>query len=194
MPTIASLLVELYAAELPGALRGPPAGQTRLLAFTLAAKQGQGLRGRLVAVEKAGAIIGTAAFDRPDAPPYERAPDGTVRHALQELGAGPTARLLLTVARSLIGVQRPSMADAVGVHSVVVDSRHRGQGVGRALMVAVEDQARQHGFQAAWLQVLTQNQPARQLYERLGYTEVWASPRWAQLLTWPSAVLGKQLT
>jgi GNAT superfamily N-acetyltransferase len=193
VPAIASLLVELYAAELPGALRGSRAGQERLLAFTLAAKQGQGLRGRLVAVDTAGVVVGTAAMDRPDAPPYERAPGGTVRRAIHEIGVGPTARLLLTVARSLIAVQRPVMADAIGVHSVVVDRRHRGQGVGRALMAAVEEQTRQHGFQAAWLQVLAQNQPARQLYERLGYSEVWASPRWAQLLTWPSAVLRKQL-
>jgi GNAT superfamily N-acetyltransferase len=194
VPAIASLLVELYAAEIPGVLRGPRAGQERLLAFTLAARQGQGLCGRLVAVDAAGTIIGTAAMDRPDAPPYERAPGGTVRRALQEIGVGSTARLLLTVARSLIVVQRPVMTDAVGVHSVVVDRRHRGQGVGHALMAAVEAQARQHGFQAAWLQVLARNQPARQLYERLGYSEVWASPRWAQPLTWPSAVLRKQLT
>ncbi|NTU78006.1 MAG: hypothetical protein HGA45_01165 [Chloroflexales bacterium] len=117
-------------------MRGPPAGQVRLLAFTLAAKQGQGLRGRLIAVDAAGAILGTAAINRPDAPPYERAPDGTVRHALQEIGAGPTAWLPLTVARSLIRAQRPAMADAVGVHSVVVDTRHRGQGVGRCCSLA----------------------------------------------------------
>lgn len=192
-PRIAQILIQLYAAELPGALSGSPAGQQELLEFTLAAKQAQGLQGRYVACNGAGDILATGTVEYPGATPYERAPDGTIQLAVARIGYRATARLLLTVARSMVPSPRPSTPDAVWLHSVVVDERHRGQGVGRVLINGLEAQASAQGYQAVWLQVLAMNQPARQLYQQLGYKEMWSSPRWHGMLTWPSYLMRKAL-
>lgn len=193
-PAIAHLLTQLYAAELPGALSGPRDGQQRLLRFTLEAKQGQGLQGRYVACSEAGDVLATAAVEHPNTPRYERAPAGTIRQSLAQIGYRATARLLVVVAQSMVGVPRPRTPDAVWLHSVVVDERHRGQGVGRALITALEQQAGEQGSRSAWLQVLAVNQPARRLYQRLGYADAWASPRWQAAITWPSYLMYKALT
>lgn len=192
-PAIARLLMQLYAAELPGALRGSLAGQQELLHFTLTAKQDQGLQGRYVAYDAAGKLLATASIDYPGAASYDRAPDGTIGQAVKLIGYGATARLLMVVARSLMPVPRPQAPDAVWMHSVVVDEAQRGQGIGQVLMTAVEAQAYTQGYRTAWLQVLAMNQPARRLYQQLGYTDVWATPRWQQWLTWPSYLMTKAL-
>lgn len=192
-PAIARLLMQLYAVELPGALHGAPAEQQELLHFTLAAKDAQGLQGRYVACDAAGDVVATATVEYPGATPYDRAPDGTISQAVKRIGYAAPARLLLVVARSLVPVPRPRTPDAVWLHSVVVDEGRRGQGIGQTIMTTVEAQAVVDGYQTAWLQVLAMNQPARRLYQQLGYTVAWTTPRWQHLLTWPSHLLVKQL-
>jgi len=192
-PAIARLLIQLYSVELPGALRGPDAGQQRLLEFTLQAKQDQGLQGRYVACDKKGDILATATLEYPGVPPYDRAPDGTLGQALSLLGHRATLRLLSVVAQSLVRVPRPRTPDIVWLHSVVVDEHQRGRGIGQTIMRTVEEQASAAGYRAAWLQVLARNQPARQLYQRLDYAEAWSTPRWQQTITWPSLLMHKVL-
>lgn len=192
-PAIARLLVQLYAVELPGALHGSLTAQQELLQFTLTAKQDQGVQGRYVACDATGKVLATASIDYPGATPYERAPDGTISQAVNLIGYAATARLLMVVARSLVPVPRPHTSDMVWLHSVVVDEGHRGQRIGQTMMTALEEQARTQGYRAAWLQVLAMNQPARRLYQQLGYTEMWTTPRWQQLLTWPSYLMCKAL-
>jgi ribosomal protein S18 acetylase RimI-like enzyme len=51
-----------------------------------------------------------------------------------------------------------------------VNPVHRRQGIGAALMKQAEDLARQRGDRQIGLQVFQQNQPALNLYEKLGYT------------------------
>ena len=48
----------------------------------------------------------------------------------------------------------------------------RRQGIGDAVMRAVLDEARRQGLEEIWLEVLVQNEPARGLYERLGFEPV----------------------
>lgn len=192
-PAIARLLGQLYAVELPGALRGSQAAQQELLHFTLAAKDNQGLRGRYVACDEAGHVVATATVEVPGMVPYDRAPDGTISMAVKCIGYAATAHLLLVVARTMLPTPRPRTPDAVWIHSVVVDEARRGQGIGPAIMTAVEVQAGTAGYQTAWLQVLAMNQPARRLYQQLGYTPAWATPRWQHSLTWPSYLLVKTL-
>ncbi len=55
--------------------------------------------------------------------------------------------------------------------AVAVVDGHRGQGVGTALMEAIHARARAQGIRQISLSVDRDN-PARQLYERLGYVEV----------------------
>jgi ribosomal protein S18 acetylase RimI-like enzyme len=50
-----------------------------------------------------------------------------------------------------------------------VNPVHRRQGIGAALMKQAEDLARQRGDRQIGLQVFQQNQPALNLYEKLGY-------------------------
>ena len=193
-PAIARLLTQLYAVELPGALRGSQAAQQELLHFTLAAKDNQGVRGRYVACDAAGHVVATATVEYPGMTPYDRAPDGTIGLALKRIGYAETARLLMVVARSMMPTPRPRTPDAVWIHSVVVDEAGRGQGLGQTIMRTVEAQAGAAGYQTAWLQVLAMNQPARRLYQQLGYTPAWATPRWQHSLTWPSYLMVKTLS
>ncbi len=56
---------------------------------------------------------------------------------------------------------------------------HRGQGLGKTLMLGVIDEARTRGLEEIWLEVLVQNEPAIRLYEKLGFErerelEVWS--------------------
>jgi ribosomal protein S18 acetylase RimI-like enzyme len=62
----------------------------------------------------------------------------------------------------------------------VVPSRRR-HGIGKAVLVATLDAARNAGIERVRLEVLEQNDPARRLYERLGFErsrdlEVWSVP------------------
>lgn len=184
-PTIAQQLIQLYEAELPGALSGPPERLQQLLHYTLAAKQGQGLRGRYIAC-RGDTIVASAALDRPGGSTYERAPAGTVGQALELIGYRATLRLLSVVARSLVAGQLPHDPDGIWLHSLVVDTSYRGQGIGRVLLGELEQHARGQGAQTIWLQVLAMNTPARALYQSAGYADAWAAPRWHSLLAWPS--------
>lgn len=58
----------------------------------------------------------------------------------------------------------------IGGMGVVPEARRRG--VGRAVMRAVLDEARRRGLAEVWLEVLVQNDPARRLYEGLGFETV----------------------
>ena len=58
---------------------------------------------------------------------------------------------------------------------------HRRKGIGEATLVAALDAARAAGIERVRLEVLEQNEPARRLYERLGFErirdlEVWSAP------------------
>jgi ribosomal protein S18 acetylase RimI-like enzyme len=56
--------------------------------------------------------------------------------------------------------------------SVVIHSKHRGQGWGRALMKCAITIAKRRGFPFLWLCVNADNVAARRLYESLGFCYV----------------------
>ncbi len=62
------------------------------------------------------------------------------------------------------------VADDVPELTIGVEARHRGRGIGRALLDALAEQARARGFDELSLSVETDN-PARRLYERSGFTD-----------------------
>lgn len=67
------------------------------------------------------------------------------------------------------------------IGGVGVSTAARRGGVGEALMRGVIDEARVLGVRRVWLEVLTQNEPAIALYEKLGFAhvrelEVWSLP------------------
>lgn len=192
-PTLSDLMVQLYAAELPGALTGERALLSRVIRFTLEAQPAQALLNRYILADADGQTLATGMIQFPTIPPFDRAPDGTIAMALRTLGYRATGRLLLTVARSRVAVHVQHQADTALVHSYVVDERQRGQGFGRVMLNALEQKMTEAGCQWSELQVLAGNTVARNLYIRSGYKDVGRPPRWAEMLSWPSYVMRKAL-
>ncbi|WP_156839802.1 GNAT family N-acetyltransferase [Novosphingobium aquimarinum] len=57
----------------------------------------------------------------------------------------------------------------VNIHDLAVLSGHRGKGIGRRLMAAVDAEARKRGACKVTLEVLTGNRTAQALYEACGF-------------------------
>ncbi|WP_322510863.1 GNAT family N-acetyltransferase [Chloroflexus sp.] len=193
VPDVARLIVELYHAELPGALSGARAGQERLLAYTLHANGAAALAHRYVVCDEQQRVIGTGMLQFPGEPVFERAPRGTIAAALREIGFLPTLTLAAVVARTLFGVYRHDDPQSALIHSVVVTAAARGHGAGQALMATLEEQIRARAIPRARLQVLASNTGAQRFYHRLGYREVWRLTGWRARLGWPSLVMEKRI-
>ncbi len=65
--------------------------------------------------------------------------------------------------------QLPSNRHAHLVNGLAVDPAHQGAGVGRALVEAAVERAREQGARKVALRVLGHNHTARRLYERCGF-------------------------
>ncbi|HEY7808711.1 MAG TPA: GNAT family N-acetyltransferase [Croceibacterium sp.] len=72
----------------------------------------------------------------------------------------------------------------VNVHDLAVLPRHRGRGIGRALLRAVEDEARSRGASKVTLEVLSGNARAKALYLALGYGDYQLDPEAGHALLW----------
>lgn len=66
----------------------------------------------------------------------------------------------------------PERAGAVHVYDIEIDEAHRGRGLGRAAMLAAEGLVRDAGSDVISLNVFGFNEPARRLYDSLGYRVV----------------------
>ena len=190
---LSRLVIQLYAAELPGALTGPIDGQEALFRFTLEANGENALKNRYVMCDENGNILATGMIQFSDEPTFERAPDGTVSNAFRLLGTPAALKLFLTVARSLIGVQKHEDMESALIHSVVVDQNLRGKGIGVQLMTHLEERIRKHGVKKSRLQVLEDNISAVPFYQKLGYKQISKSPWWVSLLSWSSLGMEKDL-
>lgn len=188
---LADLLVQLYAAEIPGALVGSLAAKRALLRYTLHAENYAGLHGRFIAHDQHGAIVGMAAARLPTEPTVQRAPAGTIRMAYTLLGFRNASRMLGTLARSLVAPTPPLPTDHAYVHGVVVVAEQRGRGVGAQIMHKLEAHLSEVGMRGVQLQVLIDNSAAQRLYERLGYGVVGRSPRWMDRLTFATNTMLK---
>lgn len=65
----------------------------------------------------------------------------------------------------------------VNIHDIAVMPAARGRGVGRALMLAVEEEARARGACKVTLEVLGGNERAKALYAALGYENYALDPQ-----------------
>jgi GNAT superfamily N-acetyltransferase len=61
--------------------------------------------------------------------------------------------------------------DAAKVSAIIVDEAHRRRGVGRALLEAVEDEARKRGCALVFLTTAERRGEAHRFYRRLGWDE-----------------------
>jgi len=59
----------------------------------------------------------------------------------------------------------------VNIHDIAVDPLFRKKGIGKALMEAIVDYAREHDFCKVTLEVRHDNQTAQQLYQSIGFAE-----------------------
>lgn len=65
------------------------------------------------------------------------------------------------------------------IGGVGIVAGRRGEGIGRRLMKAAEENARARGVKRLWLEVLVQNEPAIGLYEKLGYKRIRELELWS---------------
>lgn len=174
--TLAAMLVDLYEAELPGALRGAVEKRCALLAFTLRADRGAGLVGRHVVVADGRPTATFSLRFRADtAAPL--APAGTLRHGLALFGPWETARMLGTLARTIFTPAPLLGGDDALLSSVVVIAGARRSGVGERSVAFAEAAARARGCSAVRLQVLASNEAARRFWTSLGYRTTERGPR-----------------
>jgi ribosomal protein S18 acetylase RimI-like enzyme len=113
----------------------------------------------------------------------ELAPDAAAERAeadfarlLPEGSATPDAHLWTVLRRGepvgvgWIGLHRHESGIAAWIYDVEVVESHRGQGLGRQLMVALHEEGLRLGAASMGLNVFGHNEPALRLYRSLGYT------------------------
>ena len=108
-----------------------------------------------------------------------------------DLAANPHAFSLLArldgravgLANCFIGYSTFAAAPLVNIHDLAVLPGHRGAGIGKALMAAIEAEALKRGACKVTLEVLSGN-PARHLYARQGYGDYQLDPATGRALFW----------
>lgn len=87
----------------------------------------------------------------------------------------------LRLGGKVIGFAASRMAaDEAEVLSIALDERHRGRGLSRNLLLTHLGHLAGRGVRTIFLEVEENNQPARRLYERLGFTVVGRRERYYQ--------------
>lgn len=108
-----------------------------------------------------------------------------------DLAANPHAFSLLAragdeavgLANCFMGYSTFAAAPLVNIHDLAVLPGHRGKGIGRALLGAVEAEALKRGACKITLEVLSGN-PARHLYAACGYGDYQLDPATGHALFW----------
>jgi ribosomal protein S18 acetylase RimI-like enzyme len=88
------------------------------------------------------------------------------------------------LANCFMGYSTFSAAPLVNIHDFAVLAGHRGAGIGKALMSAVEAEALKRGACKITLEVLSGNLPAQRLYAACGYGDYQLDPAAGQALFW----------
>jgi ribosomal protein S18 acetylase RimI-like enzyme len=183
------LLVQLYAHELPGMLRGRVDAQVELARRLLHSAP----LGRRYVLERAGEVVGMGSLATHDQPRPEIPPRALLQ-APVVMGPRNGIWSLLGAARGLLTIADPPEPDEGQIHSVVVDERCRGEGLGGVILRHLEQDAIGLGKRRAVLQVITSNVAARAFYRSAGYSEAelrHGFPR--DRLAYPSVLMRKQL-
>jgi len=101
-----------------------------------------------------------------------------VRHEIARAEAGEVDYLAVCHDGRILGIGAVDYAKHPGagyLWQLSVHPDHQSQGLGTALIAALERRAATHGATTTCLSVETDNPRARQLYERLGYVAVGTS-------------------
>ncbi|MCS6880036.1 MAG: GNAT family N-acetyltransferase [Oscillochloridaceae bacterium] len=190
---LAELVVQLFHAEMPGVLRGPRPGQVRLMRYLVEHELASGVRGRFIALDAGGKVVGSASIRLHGDASTVNLPRGTFTLAIHCLGLLNTLILIGNMLRAaLVGETRLRPGECY-IYSVVVAEDQRGRGIGDAIMERIEDQARRMGVSVAYLRVISSNEPARRLYLRRGYQIVSRASPLAGRISIPSELMRKDL-
>jgi GNAT superfamily N-acetyltransferase len=111
-------------------------------------------------------------------------PEDVLERLVPALRAHPTALVFLPyrggevvgIATCFLGFSTFAARPLVNVHDFSVLPNHRGLGVGRALLAAVERAARARGCVKMTLEVLERNARARRIYAEYGFSSGPALP------------------
>jgi ribosomal protein S18 acetylase RimI-like enzyme len=95
--------------------------------------------------------------------------EGHFLFAIEEVESGQRVGVLWFARRDA------EIGEVAFVYDIHIDEDRRGRGLGRAAMLALEDEVRKHGLKRISLNVFGGNTVARGLYTSLGYAEsaVW---------------------
>jgi ribosomal protein S18 acetylase RimI-like enzyme len=110
----------------------------------------------------------------------QRLPPDVRERLIPALRQLPTTLVLLAflddvpvgIAVCFFGLSTFRALPLLNIHDLAVLPQHRGRGVGRALLAAVEEHARRHDCCKLTLEVQEDNPRARALYDRFGFEDV----------------------
>jgi ribosomal protein S18 acetylase RimI-like enzyme len=186
---LSGLLVQLYAHELPGMLRGEVEAQVELATRLLRSAP----LGRRYVLERGGEVVGMGSLGTHDEPRPE-IPPRVLLHAPVVMGPRNGIWSMLGAARGLLTIADPPEHDEGQIHSVVVDETYRGAGLGGVILRHLEQDAIGLGKRRAVLQVITSNVVGRAFYRSAGYSEAELRHGWPRdRLAYPSVLMRKQL-
>jgi GNAT superfamily N-acetyltransferase len=109
-------------------------------------------------------------------------PAEVLERLIPALRAHPTTTILLAyvgdepvgIATCFQGFSTFAARPLINIHDLAVLPAHRGRGIGRALLRAVEAKAAELGCVKLTLEVVEQNRRARDVYERAGFEQAGA--------------------
>jgi ribosomal protein S18 acetylase RimI-like enzyme len=186
---LSRLLVQLYAHELPGMLRGKIEAQAELAKRLLRSAP----LGRRYVLERAGEVVGMGSLATHDEPRPET-PARVLLQAPVVMGPLNGVWSIVGAARGLLTIADAPEHDEGQIHSVVVDETCRGQGLGGVILRHLEQDAIGLGKRRAVLQVITANARARAFYRSAGYTEAELRRGPARdRLAYPSVLMRREL-
>jgi ribosomal protein S18 acetylase RimI-like enzyme len=186
---LSRLLVQLYAHELPGMLRGSVEAQGELARRLIESAP----LGRRYVLERAGEVVGMGCLATHDEPRPE-IPPTTLLQAPVVMGPLNGLRSMLGAARGLVTIADPPEHDEGQIHSVVVDETCRGAGLGGVILRHLEQDAIGLGKGRAVMQVIASNVGARAFYRSAGYSEAELRRGWPRdRLAYPSVLMRKDL-
>jgi ribosomal protein S18 acetylase RimI-like enzyme len=186
---LSRLLVQLYAHELPGMLRGTIEAQVELARRLLKSAP----LGRRYVLERAGEVVGMGSLATYDEPRPEIPPRALLQApvVMGPLNGGWT---IVGAARGLLTISDPPEHDEGQIHSLVVDDVYRGEGLGKVILQHLERDAISLGKRRAVLQVITSNVIARAFYRSAGYSEAMLQRGFARdRVAYPSVLMRREL-
>lgn len=104
-------------------------------------------------------------------------PTDVLARLIPGLRAHPTTIIFLAyvddqavgIATCFLGFSTFAARPLINIHDLAVLPEHRGRGIGRALLAAVEREARERGCARVTLEVQENNRRARDIYEAAGF-------------------------